>query len=144
MPHELSTSIRSVCFTCRKQFSRYCDATWICPDCGGDLVRAGKFLKTPKRTDKKGWRKLEILLLEKGVTLDYYVSFDDDGNGPGMLRRIPTEMKEILAYPDPRQRAEAQKASNAKLDRYNEVRKSRWRHEDRLSSRQIHSRQPER
>lgn len=50
---------RRVCFNCRK-LTRY---AYICPDCGQETtsVRTSMF-KTPRRADKRSWKKLEEIL----------------------------------------------------------------------------------
>ncbi len=54
------------CFNCHKSFKREVDIRkfkkkLICPNCSGVAHNLGRYFKTPKKSDKKQWKKIKFL-----------------------------------------------------------------------------------
>lgn len=55
----------------------------VCPECSGPLVDLGQDFKTPKKLNKKQWRKVE-LLYDQGITF-HSCGCDGPGERPATL-----------------------------------------------------------
>ncbi len=77
-----SRNLHFVCLTCRKMFnqppsfrrfdSQKRTVQANCPECGAEMINAGRNFKPPRRNNIKQWRKVE-LLLQGGYKWDYTV-----------------------------------------------------------------------
>lgn len=80
----ISLNAKSVCWTCRKRFSRFVGRAETCSDCGGALTYVGEFFRAPKRRDRRAWSQLEDAV-RGGLTFDRIT----DSWGPGSIMEMP-------------------------------------------------------
>lgn len=67
-----SHSVKLVCFKCRICFHKpYYAGVFQCGTCKAPTTYAGTAFRAPRKTNKKEWAKLEVLI-KAGVTFQYY------------------------------------------------------------------------
>lgn len=90
--------MRYACFDCRKSFAikNHTRAeTIVCPQCGKPMSNMGVNFKAPRQSDKKQWRKVEILRLN---------GFRFSGYGEGHKPQRLNQVDEFLAKMDKRRK----------------------------------------
>ena len=63
----------NVCFDCRNSFKSR--SGHICPDCGREMLSVGYETEIPRKTDIKGWKKLEKYYILRGKSNPYHAEY---------------------------------------------------------------------
>lgn len=99
---------KSVCFKCRKSFSRphsaFGHVPEKCPNCGGTVALLNHTFRPPKQTDKDAWEVVQYLY-ENGFTYQHIQITSKSSASDKMKYAVyPTNMKEarefVIKYKD--------------------------------------------
>ncbi|MBA3680228.1 MAG: hypothetical protein H0W73_03435 [Bacteroidetes bacterium] len=97
---------KKVCFTCRKAFSVYKNATEkinrSCPECGKQTIIFSHLFKPPKQTDIKKWKVVEFLKDHGFVYQRVYATYTDSilSGQSGYPETMAEAKKFIIDYKD--------------------------------------------
>jgi hypothetical protein len=85
---------KMACFDCRKTFRQTSENVGKCPECGGELRSIGLDFKSPRRANRKQWKKAQALY-ESGIR------FSSFGLYVGYL---PKQWREVRAFLEERRK----------------------------------------
>ena len=80
--------VAHVCFNCQKSLKLTPEHDHLCPECGGRVYSMGRAFKTPKRSDKEQWCKVQML---------YALGFRFHRYG-GDYEPLPRRLREVESF----------------------------------------------